>query len=281
MTFEAVLRNQKNTCGFCSVLKQIFHLRAHSAHCGVLLLQVSLFFPENVDIGLHPLKAAQIYVEKKSVLKKKQPTNTEVFSRKRNHCFFKGWKCWRGCGCIPEEHEMWCQWSLVVQTARGKLRRPVPPASPCPGALPSLCPGRHHRERQTGKKGTCPSPRSFTRAGAPLSIGQDKRPDQDTALRTTTLSEGGTYAASLLSHITDTREEKVRNWKRPPQPSGARQSSPGTRTLAPAPPLTNPWVKQGGLLPQPFFRAGAFGHVQRQTETLQAGYTQVKAKGSG
>lgn len=83
MTFEAVLWNQKNTCGFCSVLKQIFHLRAHSAHCGVLLLQVSLFFlRENVDTGLHPLKAAQIYVEKNLCLKKKtqNPQQTQKFS---------------------------------------------------------------------------------------------------------------------------------------------------------------------------------------------------------
>lgn len=143
-------------------------------------------------------------------------------------------------------------------------------------------PGKASRGATDWEEGHMPqSPLSHQSWGPSLHQAGHTRPDQDAALRTTTLLEGGTYATSLLSHITDTREEKVRNWKRPPQPSGAWQSSPGTQTLAPAPPLTNPWVKQGGLLSQPFFWAGAFGHVQQQTETLQAGYTQVKAESSG
>lgn len=84
MTFEAVLWNQKNTCGFCSVLKQIFHLRAHSAHCGVLLLQVSLFFFFERECGYRSssTESSPNLCGKKSVLKKnpQNPQQTQKFS---------------------------------------------------------------------------------------------------------------------------------------------------------------------------------------------------------
>lgn len=35
---------------FCSFLKQIFHLRVYSTHCGILLFQVSPFLRENMDV---------------------------------------------------------------------------------------------------------------------------------------------------------------------------------------------------------------------------------------
>lgn len=167
---------RKILVGFAAFLNRFF-ISEPAAHTVVFFyFKFHFFFRECGYRSSSTESSPNLCGKKKSVLKKKQPTNTEVFSRKRNHCFFKEWKCWRGCGCIPEEHETWCQWSLVVQTAREKLRRPVPPASPCPGALPSPCPGRITGSDRLGRRARAPVPTLSPKLGPLSPSGRTRAP---------------------------------------------------------------------------------------------------------